>query len=95
MAPEPTLPGVTLPKGHPLPPGAIARLDPLPTFRESGEFQQPLDFRWDRIVDEEGRTLQATTVDGARPLTREEMDRIRNAPYKLPAANGARGEAKR
>ena len=49
------------------------------------EFQQPLDFRWDRIVDEEGRPLQATTVDGARPLTREEMDRIRNAPYKLPA----------
>lgn len=55
-----------------------------------GEFRQPLEFRWDRIVDEEGRPLQATTVDGARPLTREEMERIRNAPYKLPA-----GEAKR
>jgi hypothetical protein len=25
-------------------------------------------------------------VDGARPLNRAEMDRIRDAPYKLPAA---------
>jgi hypothetical protein len=36
MAPVPTTPGVTLPKGHPLPAGAVARLDPLPTFKESG-----------------------------------------------------------
>jgi len=49
------------------------------------EFRQPAEYRWDRIVDEEGNALQATTVDGARPLSREEMDRIRNAPYKLPA----------
>jgi hypothetical protein len=60
------------------------------------EFQQPIDFRWDRIVDEEGRPLQATTVDGARPLNREEMERIRNAPYKLPASAGGNGrEAKK
>ncbi|MBI2014891.1 MAG: hypothetical protein HYS77_05060 [Candidatus Rokubacteria bacterium] len=54
------------------------------------EFQQPRDFRWDRIVDEDGVAVQVTTVDGARPLNREEMDRIRRAPYKLPgtAANG-------
>ncbi len=48
------------------------------------EFKQPADYRWDRIVDEEGRPLQATTVDGARPLNREEMDRIRAAPFKTP-----------
>jgi len=46
------------------------------------EFKQPLDFRWDRIVDEDGVPEQATTVEGARPLSREEMDRIRRAPYK-------------
>jgi hypothetical protein len=34
--------------------------------------------------------VQVTTVDGARPLNRDEMDRLRRAPYKLPgaAANG-------
>ncbi len=48
------------------------------------EFKQPADYRWDRIVDEDGRPLQATTLDGARPLNREEMDRIRNAPFKAP-----------
>jgi hypothetical protein len=49
------------------------------------EFRQPADYRWDRIVDEEGRPLQVTTVEGARPLTKVEMDRIRSAPYKLEA----------
>lgn len=49
-----------------------------------GEFGQPPDFHWDRIVDEEGRALQAATVDGARPLDRAEMERIRRAPFKLP-----------
>jgi hypothetical protein len=49
------------------------------------EFQQPAHFRWDRIVDENGVPLQATTVDGARPLNRAEMDRIRAAPYKHDA----------
>jgi len=48
------------------------------------EFGQPRDFRWDRIVDEEGRPQQGTTVEGARPLTREEMHRLRSAPYKVP-----------
>ncbi len=49
----------------------------------------------DRIVDEDGRPLQATTVDGARPLNLEEMDRIRNAPYKLPAQpSGAAGNGR-
>jgi hypothetical protein len=48
------------------------------------EFQQPIDYRWDRIVDEDGRPLQSTTVDGARPLNRQEMDRIRSAPFKAP-----------
>jgi hypothetical protein len=47
------------------------------------EFRQPADYRWDRIVDEEGRPLQVTTVEGARPFTRAEMDRIRSAPYKV------------
>jgi hypothetical protein len=37
MAPVPTTPGLPLPKGHPLPPGAVARLDPLPTFKDSGD----------------------------------------------------------
>ncbi len=49
------------------------------------EFRQPADYQWDRIVDEEGTPLQATTVDGARPLTKDEMERIRRAPYKFPA----------
>lgn len=50
------------------------------------EFGQPPDFRWDRIVDEAGEPLQATTVDGARPLTTAEMEAIRRAPYKRPPA---------
>jgi hypothetical protein len=37
MAPEPTRPGVKLPPGHPRPPGAVDRLEPLPTFAQSGE----------------------------------------------------------
>jgi hypothetical protein len=49
------------------------------------EFQQPAAYRWDRILDEDGVPQQATTVEGARPLNREEMDRIRQAPYKFPA----------
>ena len=48
-------------------------------------FRQPPDFLWDRIVDEEGRPVQVTTVEGARPLNKAEMERIRNAPYKLEA----------
>ena len=48
-------------------------------------FRQGPDFRWDRIVDEEGRPVQVTTIEGARPLNKAEMDRIRNAPYKLEA----------
>jgi len=57
------------------------------------EFRQPRDFRWDRIVDETGVPVQQTTVEGARPLNREEMDRIRRAPYKLSPP--ARPEATR
>src|SRR5947208_9860942 len=37
MAPVPTTPGLPLPSGQPLPPGAVARLDTLPTFKESGD----------------------------------------------------------
>jgi len=37
MAPVPTTPGLPLPKDHPLPTGAVARLEPLPTFKESGD----------------------------------------------------------
>jgi hypothetical protein len=48
------------------------------------EFRQPASYRWDRIVDEAGNPQQVTTVDGARPLNREEMDHIRNAPFKTP-----------
>jgi len=48
------------------------------------EFKQPADYRWDRIVDEDGRPLQAQTLDGTRPLNRDEMDRIRGAPFKVP-----------
>jgi hypothetical protein len=52
-------------------------------------FGQPPDFRWDRIVDEDGVPVQVTTVDGARPLNRAEMDRLRGAAYKLvPRAPG-------
>jgi hypothetical protein len=54
------------------------------------EFHQPREYRWDRIVDEEGRPQQATTVEGARPFTREEMDRIRTAPYKTPSSTSTR-----
>ena len=48
------------------------------------EFRQRADYQWDRIVDEEGTPLQVTTVDGARPLTKDEMDRIRRALIKIP-----------
>ena len=48
------------------------------------EFKQPIDYRWDRIVDEDGVPQQATTVDGARPLNRAEMERMRRAPFKAP-----------
>jgi len=51
------------------------------------EFRQPIDYRWDRIVDEEGVPQQATTVEGARPLDKDEIARMRNAPYKAPARN--------
>ncbi|MBI4638964.1 MAG: hypothetical protein HY727_21715 [Candidatus Rokubacteria bacterium] len=52
------------------------------------EFGQPADFRWDRIVDEAGRLEQVTTVEGARPFTKEEMERIRTAPFKTPGDDG-------
>jgi hypothetical protein len=51
------------------------------------EFRQPIDYKWDRIVDEEGIPQQVTTVEGARPLDKEEIARMRNAPYKAPARN--------
>jgi hypothetical protein len=58
------------------------------------EFGQARDFRWDRIVDEAGVPVQVTTVDGARPLNKDEMDRLRTAPYKPPAgASGIGGPA--
>lgn len=59
------------------------------------EFGQPIDFRWDRIVDEQGRPMQATTVDGARPLNAEEMERIRSAPFKTYDDHPAKGDDKR
>src|SRR5438128_12561477 len=37
MAPVPTTPGVQLPAGHPLPKGALNGLEPIPTFKESGD----------------------------------------------------------
>ena len=48
------------------------------------EFKQPADYRWDRIVNEDGRPQQAQTLDGTRPLNRQEMDRMRAAPFKTP-----------
>lgn len=57
------------------------------------EFGQPAEFRWDRIVDEDGRRQQATTVEGARPLTKAEMDRIRNAQFKVPGYRGQPGSS--
>jgi cytochrome c554/c'-like protein len=55
-----------------------------------GEFRQPPGFLWDRIVDEAGTPLQVTTVDGARPFTAEEMERIRSAPFKVPSTYDSR-----
>lgn len=54
------------------------------------EFRQARDFQWDRIVDEDGVPQQSQTVDGARPLNRAEMDRIRNAPFKTPYGTAGR-----
>jgi hypothetical protein len=51
------------------------------------EFRQPIDYKWDRIVDEEGIPQQVTTVEGARPLDKDEIALMRNAPYKAPARN--------
>ena len=36
----------------------------------------PIDFELERIVDENGKQLQATNHKGARPFNKEEMDRI-------------------
>ena len=36
----------------------------------------PVDFELERIVDEEGKQLQATNHVGARPFNKEEQDRI-------------------
>ena len=52
------------------------------------EFKQPAEYRWDRIVDEDGRPLQAQTLEGTRPLNRDEMDRIRGAAFKTPYGAG-------
>ncbi len=38
-----------------------------------------IPFELERIVDEEGRQIQGTSRDGARPFNRTEMDRIRRA----------------
>ena len=59
------------------------------------EFKQPADYRWDRIVDEDGRPLQAQTLDGTRPLNRDEMDRIRGASFKTPYVSHPAGAARR
>src|SRR5436309_10203310 len=37
MTPVPVTPAVHPPKGHRLPPGAVERLEPLPTFARSGD----------------------------------------------------------
>ena len=39
----------------------------------------PDDFVWDRIVDEEGRPVQETSMEKARPFNKDEMNRIRRA----------------
>ena len=36
----------------------------------------PIDFELERIVDEEGRQIQATSHEGARPFTQEEQQKI-------------------
>ncbi len=36
----------------------------------------PIDFEWERIVDEDGNQLQATSHEGARPLNKEQLDRV-------------------
>jgi len=36
----------------------------------------PIDFELERIVDEDGKQLQSTNHEGARPFNKEEMDRI-------------------
>ena len=39
----------------------------------------PVDFESERIVDENGKQLQQTARDGARPFNKEEMERIRRS----------------
>lgn len=39
----------------------------------------PVDFELERFVDEEGKQLQQTARDGARPFNKEEMQRIRRS----------------
>jgi hypothetical protein len=48
----------------------------------------PADFVWDRIVDEEGHPVQETSLKNSRPLSRSEMNRIRNAK-KTPVYRSA------
>jgi hypothetical protein len=37
----------------------------------------PIDFEWERIVDEEGKQIQDTSHPGARPFNKEEMAKIK------------------
>jgi hypothetical protein len=39
----------------------------------------PLDFELERIVDEQGKQIQATNHQGARPFTKEEQERIKRS----------------
>jgi hypothetical protein len=54
----------------------------------------PADFLWDRIVDEEGRPVQETSINRARPLNKEEMRRIREALKKRSKQDEARVRVK-
>ncbi|MBI1820880.1 MAG: hypothetical protein HYR79_04140 [Nitrospirae bacterium] len=57
----------------------------------------PADFVWDRIVDEEGRPVQETSLKNSRPLNKTEMDKIRNAkttPVYQNAMKKERNETK-
>jgi len=52
----------------------------------------PDGFLWDRIVDEDGRPVQETSLEKARPLNKTEMARIQDALKKAPYPQQARAE---
>jgi hypothetical protein len=79
MAPVATQPGLPLPQGHSLPSGALARLDPLPTFKESGDV-----FTRSAPPATSGRPPERCAATSARPAAPRATCRMRRTANRSP-----------